>query len=630
MNYLGIDLGDGESAVAYLTEDSVIEPVMQVLGRQKSILSVVGTVSGQAVIGEKALLTPEIQNLRARFKSRFLADSAAHGDIRRFAMGLYDALGELNQSELLVALGVPAGWTDEERAHYAQLVRDAGFQNLYTVSESRAAFLYCKHSHSLKLDAEMLSKPALVIDVGSSTTDFAYIVDGQEKRIGTFGHINLGGGLIDALILEDAIAGAPHKEALESIFQEEPSWKHFAELSARRLKEMYFLTPDAAPFYDTAMIYYDHPPLPVKFEITAEKMERLLNAPVGALHGRSFKESLEVTLKDAVTATRANPPQVLVLTGGASRMAFLKEACQEAFPRAILTVAGEPEYTTAKGLCYAARIDNRMERFQKEVTEYFESGSITSHVDEKLEDLAAAIAPPLTDYILNDAVVPAVLNWRQGAGGSLNELEKRLGKQIESLLSAPEATELMKPYIKTWSMELISLIQKDLDVILKNCRLDLALKRVDSLHANAPMEELTLILPGEGLGAVVVALTGYIAASLFGGSGTAVLVAAGLSNPVALLVGAVIGILVGAMGTFYGKQKAKEAPLPLFARKMIPPAMLKKTLTGDKQRMKLEMALYNTMTDRDGTFCQLLIKDIAADVTKQLAHFQKEEELPIR
>ena len=629
MNYLGIDLGDGESAIAYLSEDSVIEPVIQALGRQKSLLSVVGTLDGQAVIGEKALLTPGIQNLRARFKSRYLSDEAALGDIRRFATGLYDAIAPLNQADLLVALGVPAGWTDAERERYAALVREAGFKNLYTVSESRAAFLYCKHSHSLKLDTEMLSKPALVVDMGSSTTDFAYIVNGQEQRIGIFGHINLGGGLIDALILEDAIANSPQREQLDMVFKQEPSWKHFAELSARRLKEMVFLSPEGEPVYDTAMIYYDEPPVPLRFDIGSKKMERLLNTPIVALHGRSFRESLEVTLKDAITATRANPPQILVLTGGASRMAFFREACRQAFPDAIMTVAGEPEFTAAKGLCYAARIDSRIERFRKEVKEYFESGKVKNHVDAQLDDLAAAIAPPLTTYILNEAVLPAVLNWRNGAGGSLNELEKRLGKQIESLLSAQEATEVTRPYIKKWSMNLVALVQKDLDVILKKCRLDMALKRVDSLHAGAPMDEVSLVLPGEGLSGVVMALAGYITASLFGGSGTAVLVAAGLSNPLALIIGALVGILVGALGAAYGKQKMKDAPLPLFLRKLIPPSLLKKTITGEKQQAKLEGALFTTMTDREGAFCRNLIEDIAKDLVRQLEHFQRDEELPI-
>ena len=630
MNYLGIDLGDGESAIAYLTEDSVIEPVIQTLSRQKSLLSIVGTLDGQAMIGEAALLTPDIQNLRARFKSRYLSDDAASADIRRFATGLYDCLGGLDQSDLRVALGVPAGWTEAERERYAGLIKDAGFKNLYTVSESRAAFLYCKHSHSLKLDAQMLSKPALVIDMGSSTTDFAYIVKGQEKRVGTFGHINLGGGLIDALILEDAVKAAENRERLEAVFEKEPSWAHFAELSARRLKEMYFLSEESAPFYDTVMIYYNDPPEALRFELTREKMQKLLNTPIDTLHGRSFSESLEVTLKDAVTATRADPPQIIVLTGGASRMAFFKDACQNAFPDALLTVAGEPEFTTAKGLCYAARIDHRIEQFQAEAHAYFESGKVRDHVDAHLNELASAIVPPLTDYILSSAVTPAVLSWRNGAGGSLAELEKRLGKQIETLLSAPETAEVTRPHIKAWSLMLISLVQRDLDIILKKCRLDLTLKRMDTLHANAAVDEVTLVLPGDGLSGIVMAVTGYITASLFGGSGTAVLVAAGLSNPLALLIGAVAGIVIGALGAAYGRQKAKETPLPLFLRKLIPIGLLKKTLAGDKQRGKLEASLYDVMTDRDGVFCQSLIKDIAGDLTRQLEAFQREEELPIR
>lgn len=630
MNYLGIDLGDGESAVAFLTEQSVIEPKMMVLDRQKSILSVVGVSHGNVLIGEKALLDPGIQSLRARFKSRYLLDPSAKADVRRFAMGLFDLMYDMDYQDTKVALGVPAGWTEDEREAYARLVREAGFQNLYTVSESRAAFLCCKHAHSLKVDGLMLEKPALVIDIGSSTTDFAYIVGGRERKIGTFGHLSLGGGVLDALILQDAVAASENKDAIEQVFLKEPTWRNFAELAARRLKEMFFLSADSLPLFGTSVLYYEDPPLPISFTLTEEKMDALLNTPIDDLHGRSFMEALDITLHDAVSATRKNPPELIILTGGASRMVFFQKACQKAFPNALLTVAGEPEYTTAKGLCYAARIDSRMARFKAQVKAYFESGAIERHVDENLSGLAGAICPPLSEYVLTSAVIPAVLKWRQGVGGSLNDLEKQLTRQVAKLLSQEEVAPLIAPHIKDWSRALLGRVQKDLDVILHQCQLDMSLEAMEALFPGATVQELTLVLPGEGIGAIAIGLSGYIAATLFGGSGTALLVAAGLSSPIALIIGAVVGVVVGLLGASYGKSKAKDTPLPLFMRKMLPARLLKKTLSSDKQRLQIEAALNLTMTDRDGAFCRALIQGIAGDITRQLDIFQRDEEIPLQ
>lgn len=630
MNYLGIDLGDGESAAALLTEDSVIEPVVQALGRQKSILSVVGQSNGHIVIGESALLDGAIENLRARFKSRFLRDPSARADVRRFAMGLYEALAGIDQSDLRVALGVPAGWTEKERGQYAQLLREAGFQNLYTVSESRAAFLYCKHSHSLKVDAALLQKPALVIDIGSSTTDFAYIVDGQEKRIGTFGHIHLGGGLIDAAILADAAAQSPLRARVEDVFMQEAAWKHYAELAARRLKEMYFLREDGAALYDTVTLYYDDPPVPLHIKLDAAAMDRLLKAPIEELNGRSFLEALDITLRDAATATREKPPELIILTGGASRMGFFRDKCREVFPDAAITIAGEPEFTTAKGLCYAARVDSRIALFTDEMRAYFASGAVQKHVDAMLDELAAAIAPGLTDFIIESAVIPAVLKWRDGEGGSLNDLEKKLNRQIEHLLTSKDAQGVIAPHIQTWSRRLIKSVQKDLDAILRRAKMALALEALSSVRTDAQVDELALVLPTDGLGAVVIALSGYIAATLLGGTGTALLTATGMTGPLTtLLVGAVIGVALGVMGTAYGKTKARDMPLPLFLRRAIPKALLKKSLSGDKQRRRVEGMLFSAMTDREGVFCRTLIHEVSADLTRQLDRFQRDEEVPL-
>ena len=73
MKYIGIDIGDGESAVAVLEEDSIIEPVIESIDGCGSIISVVGMSGTDVLIGEKALIDRKVVHLRSRFKSRFLS-----------------------------------------------------------------------------------------------------------------------------------------------------------------------------------------------------------------------------------------------------------------------------------------------------------------------------------------------------------------------------------------------------------------------------------------------------------------------------------------------------------------------------------------------------------------------------
>ncbi|MBR6498360.1 MAG: rod shape-determining protein [Clostridia bacterium] len=216
MRYIGIDIGDGESCVALLEENSVIEPSILPINGQGSIISVVGMSSTTVKVGEEALLDPKVVHLRSRFKSRYLTTLDAERDIERFAYGIKAALEkedpELFGKETYVTVGCPAGWKANDRERYAEIMRKAGFSNVHIVSESRAAFFYARYSHGLAVAPELLSKNTLIIDIGSSTTDFAYIINGKESDIGTFGDVSLGGGLIEACMLDKAVNKSPQKE----------------------------------------------------------------------------------------------------------------------------------------------------------------------------------------------------------------------------------------------------------------------------------------------------------------------------------------------------------------------------------------------------------------------------------
>ena len=138
-------------------------------------------------------------------------------------------------------VGCPAGWGDGRREQYAALLESAGFPNVSVVPDPRAAFLYARHARGLRVSPELMKKSAMVIDIGSSTTDFAYIVDGRQQNVSLFGDTNLGGGLIDERILAHALAASKDGKALRAVFAESPAWRSYCELEARRLKESYFL-----------------------------------------------------------------------------------------------------------------------------------------------------------------------------------------------------------------------------------------------------------------------------------------------------------------------------------------------------------------------------------------------------
>ena len=220
MKYLGIDIGDGESAITVVSDDGSVIPSVIPLGHTKNIRSIVGDLNEEPIIGDNAVLNAAVVHRSARFKSRFLTDASAQDDIRRFADGLYKLMRESVKDEQLdIALGCPADWPPEAKQKYAAIITSAGFSDIHTVSESRAAYLYAHYSKEMKLSKDDLAKPTLVIDIGSSTLDYAYIVNGKERNVGVFGENHLGGGILDELILNYAVAKSNHATRIREIFE---------------------------------------------------------------------------------------------------------------------------------------------------------------------------------------------------------------------------------------------------------------------------------------------------------------------------------------------------------------------------------------------------------------------------
>lgn len=497
VKYLGIDIGDGESAAAMVQENGAVLPQVLSLGTTKSILSVVGEQNGKPVIGDQALLNPGVKNICARFKSRFLSDPSARVPIAAFARGLRELLsGALSgQDELQVALGCPAGWSSSERQEYAALVGAAGFPNLHTVAESRAAFLYAHYDKDIGLSPEELSQPALVVDIGSSTTDFAYIVEGKETELGVFGDVRLGGGLLDQLILEDAVRSSGKADKFQAVFAQYPSWCSFCELEARKAKEAYFSDEEAwkdqncvrrvSVFADVSSV------LNLTIRLDGERMRQLLETPVPELGNMTFPDKLREALSQAVQNTAAHPPQQLILTGGASRMAFFREACKAAFPNANVTVCKDPEYCIARGLSIAARVDHKLRAFRQEIERFFESGKLSLDISNHLPALQSKLSPVLVERIMTNCVEPAVkADWT-----TQEQLQTLIQDNVKQEFAAKGHTPETDEVLTDWIANELKDTQASIDAICQASDVEHAELSLAKLVLNIRLDKLKLLPP---------------------------------------------------------------------------------------------------------------------------------------
>ena len=618
MKYIGFDLGDGESCVAYLTRENAIEPRILSVSGSMSFVSAVADYQGETLVGPMALSTEGAENVAVRFKSRVrTSPDEAFGDVRRFLEGVTLQLKNATEleplSECKTTVGCPAGWNDALRERYRTLCEAAGLPNVTLTSESRAAFLYARNARGIAAGEDFLSGSTLVIDIGSSTLDFAYVVDGREHGVGTFGENFLGGGVLDECILRQAVASLParEREKVEDVFRRSPTWRSHALYAARRVKEAYFSDEkkyEQEPCVGRVRLYYDGRQ-EIIFRLTQEEISRICRQPAPELQNRSFLANLQDALNRARQQTAENPPRVLVLTGGASRMAFFREACQEAFPDAKLICCPEPEFSIARGLAYAGRTDELLEAFRAEIHEYTESDSVERAARESMPLLLQKLSALLTKLMTEEVVAPAAEAWRSGELATLEDMRRRIKAESQALVRREETQKQISAAVAEWLAGVQEKLQRDVDKICIRCQIPCEMMRLpppelrpESAVAAGSRFDFDAVTTVE---AIIGAAVAAVMAALCGGAGLA-LVAEG---PLGMAAGAAIGIVAALLGKPAVESLLMRVNLPTLMRKMLP----KNALLSPRSRGKMEKAMTASL-EKDEAFAASIVKDVAEEL----------------
>ena len=630
MKILGFDLGDGESAVTLMDGESTVEPRVVALNGRTSMLSAVAMRDGRIVVGEEASVLAGAMDAQVRFKSRYLTDPQAGAAVRAFAQGVLALL--LEQEPGLMAeishtvVGCPAGWGEGRRAQYAALLESAGFPNVEVVPEPRAAFLYARHARGLRIDAALMRKSAMVIDIGSSTTDFAYIVEGHQQNLSLFGDTNLGGGVLDALILSEAIEKSPDREIIERVMRDSSAWHSYCELEARRLKEKYFLSEEKDIELTTPLtVCYDEI-CTLELRLNAQIIDKLIHLPALALGGRSFVTCLQDALRAAQQASKDCPPEVVILTGGASRMAFFRSACQEAFPQSVMVMCPEPECSIARGLAYAGRVDERLTVFRREVASIARGERLSALVGERVHELYAPMAAALFETA-RESVIKSVRLWRRGGVRTIDALDARMHQDIGEAFSGEVGQARIEAVLRDWTGGLMESLEGELVALCMRCgvppeRMSLQGTSVD---AGLPGVKLSLLdAMGmdvlSGLMGVVLAVVG---ASVCGGGGMA-LVSAG---PIGMVAGAAAGVLLALVGKAGMEKAIRKAELPLLVRKLVTDQAVLRGM--NRQREELETAIIRSLADPKNGFATRLCVSLSKTLGVQLEEMARGAEMSI-
>ena len=644
--YFGFDLGDAESALTYLKKDEKAEPQVIPIREAGSFITAYARLrTGELLIGEEACYTPDAAERKLRFKSRFLTDPSSARDVKSFAGGV---LGELYMSGSLIKgedccfyIGCPAGWDRAQRERYRGIFEEAGYPPVRVISESRAALISACQSRHFQVGYDILSRPVLVVDMGSSTTDFAYINSGREVELQTAGEVALGGGIMDELLLEAAVEASPARDKVRRIFEQSPPWRSYCEFAARRLKEKYFSDEE---FWSrnsctkTVTMVTERGIrkglLRLKLKMDEEMAEHILESPAPQLDGKSFHDVFAASLREIrkkLTAKTEDEeghfPELLFLTGGVSKMPALRGWCREVFPEAIVITGAEPEYSVSRGLSYSGRIDEEMRAFRQEVRDLVDSTIVERIVGEHVEDLFHRTVDTLVEPILRNAAIPVFDRWRSGEIRRLSDIDSEMEREIEAYLHSPEAADLLVQPITAWLRPVAYRLE---EYTMPICVRHNVPYRALSLTSYFSLAEIDVrvnardVFAVEELTWMVNAIISILVGLLCGGSGIA-LVSSGISGIVA---GAMVTLLV----LFLGKDKLESAfmhmDIPPLMRKILPRGYFESRM--EKISGEVKQTCFEAMEkEKSEEVARRMITEIAGQIEECLMRMAEVVEIPL-
>lgn len=455
---IGFDLGHGETAVAKAKVESIETPDMLEINNKKVQITAIGTHPDLGtLVGEQALIHPGVTRLKISFKQKPNNDPNYRQTIRSFLETYYRLLKESKQIEGGEAshfyVGCPSGWSVTEREEYENLLKEAGIGLLSVVPESRAAFMQAKEGG--KLDYYELKSSVLIVDIGSSTTDFTLVKSLSEIPM-DFGQNALGASLIDKAIFARTLASHGQKALLEKVFEQHPHHRSRCELQCRKVKEDYFSNENLYSDPETWARGFECVNQQIYFvpKVNRLTMEEILNQPLPQLDGKSWIQSF----REAVSEIKEKlnnlgiVPKVVLMTGGASRMNFTRLLCEEIFPEPESQVRPdpEPERCIALGLARVGRWDLRAAAFKEEVNKLSDSQKLKDLIEQHIPELIKLLSAPLSDGLIENAVKPGLKDWQNNRIRTLADLQSSIETGSGQWLKSNQAQQIIKTICVAW------------------------------------------------------------------------------------------------------------------------------------------------------------------------------------
>jgi len=436
---IGIDFGHGETSAAYCSIgwDSTKQQLSGIKdidfgSNNKVIPSAISiTADNKAYIGDAAFL-PEVLN-KAEAKVCFKKkpeniNGESERIMMRFMKEVYKTIKERNsalftEGNHLVYIATPSGWDEEAKDLYGKMASEAGLPMGGITSESRAAFIKAQQDPDSGLP-QYIDKGAIVFDMGSSTLDFTYLTRDNKNPI-DWGD-DCGASKVEKIIY------ASKRDGNEEILDFEKKYPNLVDallFEARKAKEKVYFHPDMpcriTVNFETIVEDEEFEDTKMKFKYQPGELNQMLEDKgyIGAI-----RKAMQTFKNEKIAG---NPIHVVFLTGGASRMDFIRDLVKECWelPDDRIYKDQDPSLTISRGVAILGRGDIRSGGSQNTKDLLKE---ITANASDIYTPFAAALTEKVTDE-MQRSVVTAFQEFRDCSEDvSLYDLQAQIKQWIES------------------------------------------------------------------------------------------------------------------------------------------------------------------------------------------------------
>ena len=435
---IGIDFGHGETSAAYCSigwdsNKGQLSGVKDIdFGSNTKVIpsAISITTDGKAYIGDAAFL-PEVLNkaeANVCFKKKpENIDGSAEQLMMRFMKEVYNTIRERNSALFtdgnhLVYIATPSGWDETAKDLYGQMAAKAGLPMGGITSESRAAFIKAQQDPDSGLP-QYIDKGAVVFDMGSSTLDFTYLTRDNVNPI-DWGD-DCGASKVEKIIY------ASKRDGNEEIIDFEKKYPNLVDallFEARKAKEKVYFHPDMpcriTVNFETIVEDEEFEDTKMKFKYQPGELNQILEEKgyIGAI-----RNAMMIFKNEKITG---KPIHVVFLTGGASRMDFIKDLVKECWnlPDERIYRDQDPSLTISQGVAVLGRGDIRSGGPQN-------TKSLLDEITKNAEDIFTPFAESLTAKVTNElelSVITAFNEFRDCESDvSLNDLQERMKWWIE-------------------------------------------------------------------------------------------------------------------------------------------------------------------------------------------------------